>query len=647
MVTSVFWCQVRRHSAALRVALVLHSAARMDPFAEDGNEGMEQSPASPDADMLESEMLSWESTFENMPVMLPAHDETGMPEMSSPGASSSACSPSARTSSSASAAESFSPAAGMSLPVLASPGQVVMPARKKHRLTGKQGPGELNTNNSPGNLVDSYVRSKTYKNFRKLSVKYQRKFNKMVHVKKTRALGRFKVNSGVEMKAGVVINPNPKKTWIQQKDELTDKWLVEMIRNPGLHDDVKLAGAAMDIYVRRQQYAQTSVAAAVNNTVLAFSPTILLTWNGEWGLIDTGPLNLVVGQTCLNDVGRLCKNHPEARSLFEQITSCVQEWQQTVIEDYVVAVELCPGSYAKGVVRLHLHAWMKFRGRQPRGGRLVELSKFMVLGSKPVQSAWQHSRGARSEFAGAFYLSIEHKVGQVMSRGTVRPHIDYAVSPLWVMRMRSAGQIPAAVACSQFAQGVFAAKMNIDNIMAAEKWLLKSTLETQKMEVEKQLRANRSQFKVIPEVETWLQSFAVLRDRYKFLVLDGESGLGKTRFVANLVHAEAFLLLDCGNAVTPDLLDHRRGDHMLVLYDEAHAEMIIRYKKVFQSGIDFAKIAGSATNNQAYTVWMHGIKQVVASNKWEEQLAELPRGDRAWIVANSVYVKVTEPLWIQ
>ena len=131
MVTSVFWCQVRRHSAALRVALVLHSAARMDPFAEDGNEGMEQSPASPDADMLESEMLSWESTFENMPVMLPAHDETGMSEMSSPGASSSGCSPSARTSSSASAAESFSPAAGMSLPVLASPGQVVMPARKK------------------------------------------------------------------------------------------------------------------------------------------------------------------------------------------------------------------------------------------------------------------------------------------------------------------------------------------------------------------------------------------------------------------------------------------------------------------------------------------------------------------------------------
>ena len=75
--------------------------------------------------------------------------------------------------------------------------------------------------------------------------------------------------------------------------------------------------------------------------------------------------------------------------------------------------------------------------------------------------------------------------------------------------------------------------------------------------------------------------------------------------------------------------------------------MIIRYKKVFQSGIDFAKIAGSATNNQAYTVWMHGIKQVAASNKWEEQLAELPRGDRAWIVAHSVYVKVTEPLWIQ
>ncbi len=169
---------------------------------------------------------------------------------------------------------------------------------------------------------------------------------------------------------------------------------------------------------------------------------------------------------------------------------------------------------------------------------------------------------------------------------------------------------------------------------------------SEKLIVDNSLRLTQRAFRLIAAVSEWLASFGELKDRYNFLVLDGASGLGKTRLAANMTTADKFLLVDCASSTTPDLLDFDRGRHDVVLYDEAHVDMIIKNKKLFQSGIDVAKLASSATNNCADSVWMHRVKQIVCSNLWEDDLNLLPDGDRDWINKNAIYVKVTSPLWI-
>ena len=47
-----------------------------------------------------------------------------------------------------------------------------------------------------------------------------------------------------------------------------------------------------------------------------------------------------------------------------------------------------------------------------------------------------------------------------------------------------------------------------------------------------------------------------------------------------------------------------------------------------------------------HTVWLHGIKLVIASNVWREEFEKLPEPDQKRIKENSYYVHVDRPLWI-
>jgi hypothetical protein len=91
---------------------------------------------------------------------------------------------------------------------------------------------------------------------------------------------------------------------------------------------------------------------------------------------------------------------------------------------------------------------------------------------------------------------------------------------------------------------------------------------------------------------------------------------------------------------------YRRGQHTVILFDEAHASMIIRSKKLFQASSDLVQLATSAANMMSYVVWVHGVRMVIASNRWQMELEALDEVDRAWIVANSVYVLVDRPLYL-
>ena len=126
--------------------------------------------------------------------------------------------------------------------------------------------------------------------------------------------------------------------------------------------------------------------------------------------------------------------------------------------------------------------------------------------------------------------------------------------------------------------------------------------------------------------------------------------MGKTRYVQSALvdSPEQALVLDCADAVVPALRGNwDRKKHPLIMFDEAHAEMVIRCKKLFQAGLNPVTYGSSPTNAHVHTVWLHAVKLVIGSNCWAEEVKQLSNADREWIEKNSVYVYVDAPLWVQ
>ena len=151
-------------------------------------------------------------------------------------------------------------------------------------------------------------------------------------------------------------------------------------------------------------------------------------------------------------------------------------------------------------------------------------------------------------------------------------------------------------------------------------------------------------FKTIAAVEEWDRQYLKMLHRYKFLVLDGRSRTGKSRFAAERTTPERFLNVDCSSATEPDMRLFDRKLHDVVLWDEATPELVLRVKKLAQASIDEVRLGQSATNVNAYVVWFHRVKLIVATNVWAANLERCTQEDREWLTANSVYVLVESPL---
>ena len=54
----------------------------------------------------------------------------------------------------------------------------------------------------------------------------------------------------------------------------------------------------------------------------------------------------------------------------------------------------------------------------------------------------------------------------------------------------------------------------------------------------------------------------------------------------------------------------------------------------------------SNTNCHSYKVLVSGTRMVICSNDWTSRKEQLSLEDAAWLDANSILLKVNEPMWI-
>ena len=166
-------------------------------------------------------------------------------------------------------------------------------------------------------------------------------------------------------------------------------------------------------------------------------------------------------------------------------------------------------------------------------------------------------------------------------------------------------------------------------------------------EVQRQLAEQSKPFVTIEAIERWKEEHKLVKPRYKFLVLVGPSGLGKTQFAKSLVGKGRALELNMAAAPEPDLKEFNPNLHDLILFDECPAKVILRQTKLFQAPAVKVALAASVTACYSYSVWVHQKLLVVCSNVWHHELRSLPQEDREWLVCNSLVYTVELPLWME
>jgi len=387
----------------------------------------------------------------------------------------------------------------------------------------------------------------------------------------------------------------------------------------------------------------------------------MFTFHGEWSRIHCpiceGILNdyqkasstTRCQQTAVEAVSTRLKEHEGVRKLWLDFQSYVRDLLASKdVRRHTIALELHnEKSLESGQVWVHTHLMFDCLGRTIT---LTRSRHIMFKGTFPHTSldcVKARGRAVKKAFdQGHYYLSVS-KLGGIMNQSTVQPNASYAVNPEWVTAWWQQNKISSSTARLEYIQCKRHVQKYLDNLDYQQKAERASRLEALKRQADQDTERLMKRPRRLATVEEhFIAQFAEPLLRRKFLVLDGPSRTGKTLFAYSLAGAKCTLDVNCSRTMEPNLKTFDPVVHKTILFDEAKASMVVEHKALFQGRNAWVDMATSGTNCYSYKVWAYGTMMVVASNKWQQELDAMPTVDSAWLRENSVYVNVTEPLWV-
>lgn len=309
------------------------------------------------------------------------------------------------------------------------------------------------------------------------------------------------------------------------------------------------------------------------------------------------------------------------------------------------AIEICGRTFlSSGTIRVHAHAVFDFSKKVK-----MHLTRCSFKNTSPHISegmgAIAFSRG-RNRAAALYYLQAP-KVSCVFQGGSHVPFEDYGVQPFHIFMMAQSNKMLFQDARRELAKIPLGIAKNIEHL---ERWHRERCAEKQQEYQEwhqRQLQHEQRPWRRVPLVEVWLLQYRQSLSRYRFLVLDGPSRMGKTQYARALCREGGVLELNMAGGAQADLREFDPLLHELLLFDECTPQQVLQNKKLFQAGPAMVQMGTSSTNMYAFGVYVAGVKFVVSSNVWAQELRRLTVADAEWIVQNSYLVHVERPLWIE
>lgn len=489
-------------------------------------------------------------------------------------------------------------------------------------------------------MIARFLRDPAFHMYRKCEPNMRRYVNKRFSMAKARFVERLRRDKEFPLGGGKVIKVHPSVDGKLQLSGNIQTWLEHAAQDHTLKP------------LDRGCFINNALLAKSHKTVLPMhgfqklnSLSVLLTWQGDWGTCSLESLGLraPVG---LGEVMIKITDRDWLQSLWAEFRCQVRTWSDAYsLSEWAISAEMCTRSLAlQNVVRVHLHAWVMLPQMRRTTCALL-LNDFMFMDSVPHNSNFrmQHTRGGGAKFAGSFYVSVS-KIGSLFSTSTKEMFADYPVSPAWITSLLAARKLDWDTAEHLYVQSVQNVEHNLKGVQIMKQYHKLQEIKEKRLRLERVIRGSQRPFKRIEDVEVWDRQYDEVKDRYKFLVLDGKSRTGKSRFAANRTSPEKFLNVDCSSATEPDLRCFDRDKHEVVLFDEGSPDLVLRVKKLAQASIDEVRLGQSATNINSYVVWFHRVKLIVASNVWAASVKHCTPEDQEWLAANSVYVWVDGPL---
>ena len=220
---------------------------------------------------------------------------------------------------------------------------------------------------------------------------------------------------------------------------------------------------------------------------------------------------------------------------------------------FALAFELCTKTLGDSrAVRVHAHVCCRAFQKV-----CIETAGFLKWqGTVPHLSqgfapARQRAVGGNACF---FYLQCP-KIGGVYQVANIRPFEDYLVSGEWVFNLLQQEKLRIPDARQQLVRTAKNLQRLLPNLEAFDKCLRENKMQAHIDKVLSELALQTKPFHRIEAIETWIEDHRAIKPRYKFLVLVGPSGVGKTQYAKSLVAEGRALELNMASAPEPDLKD--------------------------------------------------------------------------------------------
>ena len=373
---------------------------------------------------------------------------------------------------------------------------------------------------------------------------------------------------------------------------------------------------------------------------------MLLTYNSDQFLLPDDPDRVLPPN--IDEAVAVVSSLEFTKDLWEKVKTRVGELVvNTKASLFAAALELSCSTLnpPDKAVRCHVHVALlgnialKYR----------TLDDLLLCDAHPIVAQRLCGRAVRSrtDHCCLYYVTCP-KTGGIYKFTNATPHSDYVVAPTWIWNWLAMNKLSYAKARQEIvAQGKDLVRQlpNLDALEAERKRVRTNAMIAER---EIELATVRRPWKPNCVVDAWLSEMSKLESRRRFLVLSGDSRVGKSEYALSLVPRGQALRLNCMNVKFPPLREYDDEVHKLIVFDEASVSLVLDNRLLFQAPNDHVQVGTSPTNRDVYSVYLHYCHCVVTSNTWKRQMEILKKEnyeDWHWLNKNSVHYECEEKLY--